>query len=106
MKVLIIHAHPSRNSFNGRMTDAAAEVLKGLGHTVKVTDLYAEHFHGEIVSEDFLERKAMDVFDVQGEQKKASLEGKFAPEIKKHIDDLLEAELVILQFPSLLFFQN
>ena len=44
MKVLIVLAHPRRNSLTGQVTDALADVLTESGHTVEIADLYTEGF--------------------------------------------------------------
>lgn len=43
MRVLIVHAHPEPQSFNGALTHQAVTILTGSGHTVEVSDLYADH---------------------------------------------------------------
>lgn len=41
MKVLIVHAHPEPQSFNGAMTRTVVHALTKEGHYVQVSDLYA-----------------------------------------------------------------
>jgi putative NADPH-quinone reductase len=44
MRVLVIHAHPVAESFNGALHRLAVETLKAKGHEVDDCDLYAEKF--------------------------------------------------------------
>ena len=44
MKVSIILAHPSKDSFNHAIARRCSKTLKELGHTVKLHDLYKEEF--------------------------------------------------------------
>lgn len=44
MKVIVIVAHPSEDSFNHAIANAAVEALLDLGHEVVYHDLYREHF--------------------------------------------------------------
>ncbi len=45
MNVLVVLAHPNPCSFNHAIAFTTVEALKGLGHTVKFHDLYAEKFN-------------------------------------------------------------
>ncbi|EMG36859.1 putative NADPH-quinone reductase [Desulfocurvibacter africanus PCS] len=44
MRVSIILAHPNPGSLNHGIAQAAAETLRGMGHEVRLRDLYAEGF--------------------------------------------------------------
>ncbi|GHT25855.1 NAD(P)H dehydrogenase (quinone) [Planctomycetales bacterium] len=44
MQILLIVAQNKKSCFNHGITERAAAVLKELGHTVFIHDLYAEHF--------------------------------------------------------------
>ncbi|MFO7598058.1 MAG: NAD(P)H-dependent oxidoreductase [Desulfocurvibacter africanus] len=44
MRVSIILAHPNSGSLNHGIAQAAAETLRGMGHEVRLRDLYAEGF--------------------------------------------------------------
>ena len=82
MNVLIVYAHPEPKSFNGAMKDLAIETLRGAGHEVAVSDLYAMHFHAVVGEDDFLgERADLDFLSVATEQTKAFQTGTLAPEI-------------------------
>ena len=45
MNVLLVYAHPEPTSFTAALKDAAVETLTAAGHSVEVSDLYAEHFN-------------------------------------------------------------
>jgi NAD(P)H dehydrogenase (quinone) len=55
MKVLIVHAHPERQSFNAALTNAAVGALRDSGHVVMVSDLHAEQFDPVAGRHDFLQ---------------------------------------------------
>ncbi|MBV8411576.1 MAG: NAD(P)H-dependent oxidoreductase [Alphaproteobacteria bacterium] len=44
MRVMVVYAHPVRESSNAAIRDAIVEALKGRGHAVDLCDLYAENF--------------------------------------------------------------
>ncbi len=45
MRVLVILAHPSRESFNGALSAALRDGLLAAGHKAELLDLYAERFN-------------------------------------------------------------
>jgi NAD(P)H dehydrogenase (quinone) len=99
MNVLIVFAHPEPRSFNGLMKDAAAETLAAAGHAVEVADLYAEGFDPVAGPHDVTSRANTDKFDLGHEQIHAAQNSLFAPDVRRGIDRLLAADLLILQFP-------
>ena len=44
MRVLVVYAHPSAESFAAALRDTAIAALDGAGHEVRLADLYAEGF--------------------------------------------------------------
>jgi len=44
VNAFIVYAHPEPKSFNGALLQRGEETLTGLGHDVKVSDLYAMKF--------------------------------------------------------------
>ena len=100
MNVLIVYAHPEPKSFNGAMRDLAVETLRGAGHAVVVSDLYAMGFDpvagpGDIVGE----RADAETFSLPREQTRAWETGTTAAEIAAEMRKLEGADLVIFQFP-------
>lgn len=99
MKVLIVHAHPEPTSFNAALTAAASEALRSGGHTVTISDLYAEGFEPRAGRHDFQEEADPDRFHYQREQAHAATSRSFVPELAREQARLLDADLLILQFP-------
>ena len=99
MHVLVVYAHPSRRSFNGALLDAVIEEVNSLGHTIEVSDLYAEGFNACGGPQDFIELQEPAQFHYQSEQKSAALSDNFVPEIAREQARLRRADLLILQFP-------
>ena len=100
MNVLIVYAHPEPRSFNGAMKDAAVEVLRGAGHAVTISDLYAMGFDPVVGADDFLgERADAASLSIAREQTKAVETGTQAPDVVAEQDKLRRADLLILQFP-------
>ena len=99
MRVLIVYAHPEPTSFSGVMKDLAVETLTAAGHTVTVSDLYAQNFNPVVSSLDFTGRADPDRLDVGMEQAHAAKVGGFAPDVQAEIDKLMAADFLLLQFP-------
>jgi NAD(P)H dehydrogenase (quinone) len=99
MHVLVVYAHPEPASFNGAMKDLAVETLTAAGHSVTVSDLYAQGFNPVAGAADFTGRADPARLDIGTEQAHAARTGGFAPDVQAEIDKLLAADLLILQFP-------
>lgn len=52
MKVLVVMAHPRRDSLTGQITDAVAAGLADAGHDAEIVDLYGEGFDPLIMPPD------------------------------------------------------
>ena len=73
MHVLVLFAHPRRNSFTGELADAFCEGLRVAGHSVEFADLYLEGFDPLLTDEQFgletaLDPEAPRPVDVRAEQ--------------------------------------
>ncbi len=99
MRVLIVYAHPEPKSFNGAMKDLAVDILSAAGHSVTVSDLYAQGFNPVAGAHDFTRRVDPTCLDLGVEQANAARTGAFAPDVQAEIDKLMAADLLILQFP-------
>ena len=100
MNVLIVYAHPEPMSFNGAMKDLAVEALRGAGHDVVVSDLYAMGFNPVAGPADATgERDDPEVFNLAKEQTRAYQTGSTARDILAEMEKLEAADLVIFQFP-------
>ena len=99
MKVLIVFAHPEPKSFGSRMLARSVEALKGKGHEVQVSDLYAMKFNPIASASDFSVRRFPDQLYYDREQKYAYQNDTFATDIQGEIDKLQWCDMLILQFP-------
>lgn len=99
MRTLIVHCHPEPRSFNGTLTEVATRTLQRLGHTVEVSDLYAEGFDPVEGPDKYIGRADPDLFAPLGEQCHAWNNGSLPADVRREIDRLTCADLVILQFP-------
>ncbi len=99
MKVLYVYAHPEPKSFSSALKDIALDTLKGTGHEIILSDLYAMKFNPVLTTTDFPERKNLEVFKPFFEAIKASKEGTFAPDIKEEMEKVKWANMLIFQFP-------
>ncbi|WP_010629897.1 NAD(P)H-dependent oxidoreductase [Halomonas sp. KM-1] len=99
LSALIVFCHPEPRSFNGALKEVAVETLQRQGYRVEVSDLYAEGFDPLERPSHYVERAEPETFLPLTEQRHA-YEGGFLPaDVKREIERLEHADLVILQFP-------
>lgn len=99
MKVLIVHAHPESQSFNGAMTRTAVQALTQQGHQVKVSDLYAMGWDAVLRINEFSDLDNPGFFNPAKEQAHAQTTGTVCAEVAREQAKVREADLVIFQFP-------
>jgi NAD(P)H dehydrogenase (quinone) len=99
MHVLIILAHPDKRSFNGQMADAAAKAVFASGHTVELSDLYSQDFDAREGAWHYGGQEGEDAFDVQAAQRLASERGTLPDDVRRELERVERADLVILQYP-------
>lgn len=99
MHALIVHAHPEPRSFNATLKAVAVETLQAQGHTVEVSDLYAEGFDPVEGPAHYADRADPDCFAPLAEQRHAWRTGSLPADVRREIERLDRAELLILQFP-------
>lgn len=99
MHALIVHAHPEPRSFNAALRDVAAQTLVAMGHSVEVSDLYAEGFDPVERPGHYGGRADPAYFSALAEQRNAWQTATVPADVRREIDRLERAELVILQFP-------
>jgi NAD(P)H dehydrogenase (quinone) len=99
MNFLILYAHPTRSSFNGKLLDVAIEALTDAGHTVEVSDLYNINFNPVAGKRDVTHEVDNGFFKLQIEQNKAIEQGTLSADIIEEQNKLLWSDFVILQFP-------
>lgn len=99
MNVLIVHAHHEPLSFNSTLKDTALNEFTKQGHNVIVSDLYAMNFKAIADKEDFKSLSNPNYLKYQAEQTHASQNHLFSDDIKKEMEKLLWADLIIFNFP-------
>lgn len=99
MHALIVLAHPEPLSFNAQMKDVAAAALEARGHTVEVSDLYAQDFHPAEGPRHFAPRARPERFGAQTEQRHAHEQGTTSAEVRREIARLERADFVLFQYP-------
>ncbi|WP_026191757.1 NAD(P)H-dependent oxidoreductase [Methylosinus sp. LW4] len=99
MNVLIVHAHPEPNSFNGALTRRAVDALKSAGHRVVVSDLYAMEFDPVSSRRNFTGVADANYLRLQGEEARACATNGFASDLQAEMDKLAACDLLIFQFP-------
>lgn len=99
MNVLIVYAHPEPTSFTAAMKNAAVSALTAAGHSVEVSDLYAEDFNPVAGRHDFIAAANEDRFHYQSEQLHAAQTGTYSEELKREQARLNRADFLVLLFP-------
>jgi putative NADPH-quinone reductase len=84
MNVLLILAHPNKASFSHAIARTCSTVLPDSGHEAVVHDLYEEHFYPLLL---------------QGELPR---EAELPAEIKRHCDEVSQADGIIIVQPAAL----
>jgi len=98
-RALIILAHPEPTSFTANLARHGAEALRAHGHSVDLVDLYETKFDPVSDRRNFASVADPSRYDQQAEEKFASAEGSFAPELQAEMDRLASCDLLVLQFP-------
>jgi NAD(P)H dehydrogenase (quinone) len=99
VNTLIVLAHPEPNSYNAALARAAQETLQARGHEVRISDLYMKAFAADEHGRHYSQRKNPARFDAQLEQRFSAKQNALPDDVQTEVDDLLWADLVVLQFP-------
>lgn len=99
MRVLFVFAHPEPRSLNGALRDIAIEELVSQGHEVRMTDLYASRWKSEVDRADFPALPPDQRFVPVVASKHAFEGNTLTEDVKAEIENLLWADVLILQFP-------
>lgn len=99
MHALIVHAHPEPRSFNATLKNVAVETLREQGYTVEVSDLHAEGFDPVEGPAHYADRADPDCFAPLAEQRHAWRNDTLPADVRREIERLERADLLILQFP-------
>jgi NAD(P)H dehydrogenase (quinone) len=99
MNVLIVYAHPEPRSLNGALKNLAVSHLTGLGHTVRVSDLYAMNWKATADAGDFLAHPEGERLAYARASKAAFAGGTQRADVVAEQQKLLWAQAIIFQFP-------
>lgn len=99
MHVLFVYCHPEPRSFNAGLVEVGAEMFRGRGDTVEVSDLYGEGFDPVEKRENYVEPVDAEVFMPLAEQRNAFKTETLCPEVQREIARLEGADLIVFQFP-------
>ncbi len=98
-KILIVHAHPEKKSFNAALKNSASDYFISQGAEVLVSDLCKMNFNPVGGKHDFKRLDNEDFFKYQLEQVHAFKNDLFTDEVKKEIEKFLWCDVIILNFP-------
>lgn len=99
----IVYAHPEPASFVAAMRDTTRSALEAEGWHVGISDLYAQDFDPVAKAADFGERANPDYLVYALEQRNGVKTGSLAADIRREIEAVLAAELLVLVFPVFWF---
>jgi NAD(P)H dehydrogenase (quinone) len=99
MHVLIVHAHPEPQSFNGALTERAVDTFTETGHTVEVSDLYPMNFKAVADADDYATREDADYLRIDREQTWAHQHDSVSTDVLAEQAKIARADLLILQYP-------
>ncbi len=99
MNVLIVFCHPEPKSFNGSLKDKAIQVFEETEAVVEVSDLYVEGFDPVEKQENYASRINAETFEPLSEQRHSYKTDTLPLDVKREIERLKKADLVIFQFP-------
>lgn len=99
MQFHVVHAHPSRGSYNAELTETAARTLRQGGHTVSISDLYQQRFDPVEGAAHYSCHAPLDDFVALREQREAWRAGSLPGDVISEIKNLEQADVVIFQFP-------
>jgi NAD(P)H dehydrogenase (quinone) len=99
MHALFVYAHPEPTSFTGALKDAGVAALRQAGHTVEVSDLYAEKFDPVAGRHDFRAVADAGRFHYQTEQAHAQETQGFASDLVREQQRFQKADLVVWLYP-------
>jgi putative NADPH-quinone reductase len=99
MNSLIVVAHPEANSFNRALALAAQQTLESHGNQVRLSDLHARGFAPDEHPRHYSRRKNHERFDALTEQRFSAEHDTLPQDVATECDDLMWAELLVLQFP-------
>lgn len=100
--VLLVYAHPYKNSRNHALRGTICQGLENAGFSVLLSDLYDLGFHACAGPADLLGEAALSG-NFRKSQRQAYERGEFAPDIALEQQKIKQADAVIFQFPMWFF---
>jgi len=86
MKVVVVYAHPSHDSFARVVRDTATKVLSAGGHSVTLFSLYEEHFVAALSPEEWRAYTTdSPIID---------------PIVRRHADAIVDADALVFIYPT------
>lgn len=99
MNVLVVYVHHEPSSYTAALKNVAVDQLSKHGHSVVISDLYAQGFNAAAQKWDFVSTSGGH-FNYMLEQKHAAkLDLAFSPDILGEIQKIRAADLVLFIFP-------
>lgn len=95
--ILIVLAHPSRQSFNGAWAEASAAACEAAGHEVLWSDLSGDRFSAVEAPQRF--GQADGPFDPLKAHEAAVATGTVPGDVAAEVDKIRRADLIIFHFP-------
>ena len=89
MRVLVVHAHPSPDSFVSRLRDTVLDELAVGGHEIRHRDLWAEGFDPVFTADERLTHTGDLAVKLDRH-----------PGLRGHVDDLQWCEALVLVYPT------
>jgi NAD(P)H dehydrogenase (quinone) len=99
MNVLIIYAHQEPTSLTAAMKNTAMDVLSRQGHSVVISDLYAQGFSAVAQKWDFVTTSGKHFNYMLEQRHAAQLDFAFSPDIVGEIEKIQQASLILFIFP-------
>jgi NAD(P)H dehydrogenase (quinone) len=99
MNVLIVYAHQEPASLTAAMKNTAMDVLSRQGHSVVISDLYAQGFSAVAQKWDFVTTSGKHFNYMLEQRHAAQLDFAFSPDIVGEIEKIQQASLILFIFP-------
>lgn len=99
----IVHAHPEPASFVAALRDRTRASLAARGWEVTLSDLHAMGFNPVASGADFPERERTDYLNYALEQRHAVAVDRLAPDVRREVEAVKRADLLVLTFPIFWF---
>jgi NAD(P)H dehydrogenase (quinone) len=99
MNVLIVYAHQEPTSLTAAMKNTTMDVLSRQGHSVVISDLYAQGFSAVAQKWDFVTTSGKHFNYMLEQRHAAQLDFAFSPDIVGEIEKIQQASLILFIFP-------